>query len=377
MKTMLVNWVYYRPVGHALEGLKVANGYFQANSELEVSILLNSEMPAELGDLCPWIKKVYPADVTELALKGPEAGCLKQIPVEWDYVVSDDRLVHSVSSYTPELLNANRIITDHFKARVWKGCRQPAINGAPPYRKDSVMRFQLPGAVRQAASEYAHQGLKICILPAGSNADNIYPEPEWWVKLMDSITEAFGDVHFYITGATSRQGNRSQSYLLSAEDIGYITGSRANITSCFDIGIVNQVALLEYCDLLISPHSGFAFLAGCVDTPWLALSGARWPEYFFNHVAFYSVLPDCKLYPCYTGMKQGCKDNISKGKPVECMQQVNLSNKIPEIIDGIKTLTGGSFTYSDSIAMYRKNVITGGYPLSNFWTFDLSFDIKG
>jgi hypothetical protein len=38
---------------------------------------------------------------------------------------------------------------------------------------------------------------------------------------------------------------------------------------------------------------------------WLALSGNRWPEYFYNHVPFYSVLPDPNRFPCYHQLEPG------------------------------------------------------------------------
>jgi hypothetical protein len=179
-----------------------------------------------------------------------------------------------------------------------------------------------------------------------------------------------------MTGAKSKDRNRSESYTFSENDITQILGEVDNVENCFDIGIVNQIALLEYCDLLISPHSGFAFLASCVNTPWLSISGARWPEYFYNHIRFYSVLPSCKKYPCYTGMKEECLTEMENGNPVICMSINELDKKIPQIIEGIKLLKDDVFTYKDSIELYRKNVLKSGYPLANFWTFDGSFSIS-
>jgi ADP-heptose:LPS heptosyltransferase len=375
-KTLLVNWVYYRPVGHALEGLKVARNYFEADRDLKISVLLNSEMPYEIGELCPWVEKVYIADVKELAEYGLTAGCLKKIPAVWDYVVSDERLMHSLGSYSDELKAANQVIIQYLQAKVWKGNRYfPRHEQMPPYKPDTGMRFTVPESAREFVRKYSHNGLKICILPAGSNADRIYPETKWWVKMMQSVTESFPDARFYITGAKSKSGNRSESYTLSDNDISLIVSEINNVENCFDIGIVNQIALLEYCDLLISPHSGFAFLAGCVNTPWLALSGARWPEYFYNHIKFYSVLPSCEKYPCYTGMKEACITEMKNGNPVICMSTKELDGKIPVILDGVKQLTRDDFTYEDSIELYRKNVLKSGYPLDNFWTFEGSFSI--
>ena len=376
-RTLMVNWVYYRPVGHALEGLKIARDYFEADRDLKISVLLNSEMPYEIGALCPWIEKIYIADVIELAECGLQAKCLEAIPADWDYVVSDDRLMHSLNSYSEELKSANETIIKYLRAEIWKGNRFfPQHENMPPFKFDTGMRFEVPENAKEFIAKFNHNGLKICILPAGSNADRIYPEARWWVKMMESVTKSFPDVRFYMTGAKSKNGNRSESYTFSDEDINMILTENDNVENCFDIGIVNQIALLEYSDLLISPHSGFAFLAGCVNTPWLSISGARWPEYFYNHIRFYNVLPSCKKYPCYTGMKEECVAEMKNGNPVICMSTTELDKKIPDIIEGIKHLMDCDFTYNDSIELYRKNVLKSGYPLENFWTFEGSFSIR-
>ncbi len=192
---------------------------------------------------------------------------------------------------------------------------------------------------------------------------------------MKAVTDNFPDVRFYLTGVKNKNGNRSESYTFSEENIRQILNEIDNTENCFDIGILNQIALLEYCDILISPHSGFAFLAGCVNTPWLTISGARWPEYFYNHIKFYSVMTSCKKYPCYTGMKAKCVSEMKNGNPVVCMSTKSLDQKIPEIINGIKKLMDDNFTYQDSIEFYRKKVLESGYPLANFWTFEGSFSI--
>jgi ADP-heptose:LPS heptosyltransferase len=334
-------------------------------------------MPYEIGALCPWIEKVYTADVKELAENGLQAKCLEKIPAIWDYVVSDDRLMHSLNSYSEELKSANQIIIKYLQAKKWKGNRFfPQHDIMPPIKFDTEMRFEVPEYAKEFISKYSHDGLKIAILPTGSNADRIYPEARWWVKMMKSVTNSFPKVKFYLIGAKSKIGNRSESYTFSEDDMNLILTETENIENCFDIGIINQIALIEYCDILISPHTGFAFLAGCVNTPWLSLSGARWPEYFYNHISFYSILPSCKKYPCYTGMKSECVNEMGKGKQVICMSTKELDIQIPEIIRGIKHLLNDDFTYNDSIELYKLNVLNGGYPLDNFWTFDGSFTIR-
>jgi len=236
--TLLVNWVYYRPVGHALEGLKVARDYFEADNDLKISVLLNSEMPYEIGSLCPWIEKVYIADVKELAECGLQAKCLEKIPAYWDFVVSDDRLMHSLISYSEELKSANQIIIKYLQAGIWKGNRFfPQHENMPHIKFDTEMRFDMPDNAKEFIAKYRHNGLKICILPAGSSADRIYPETKWLIKMMESVTKSFPDVRFYMTGAKNRNGNRSESYTFSDDDISLILSEIDNIENCFDIGI--------------------------------------------------------------------------------------------------------------------------------------------
>jgi hypothetical protein len=47
-ETLLVNYWYAHPVGHALEGMRYALGYKAANPELRVSLLLNERPRSSL-----------------------------------------------------------------------------------------------------------------------------------------------------------------------------------------------------------------------------------------------------------------------------------------------------------------------------------------
>ncbi len=158
---MLVNWAYYRPVGHALEGLKVARDYYEANRNLKISVMLNSEMPYEIGELCPWIEKVYIANVKEVAEYGLRAKCLEKIPSNWDFVISDDRLMHSLNSYSEELKYANQIIVKYLQARIWKGNRFfPQGEEMPPICFDTKMRFTILESAKEFIEKYRITDLK-------------------------------------------------------------------------------------------------------------------------------------------------------------------------------------------------------------------------
>jgi hypothetical protein len=59
-----------------------------------------------------------------------------------------------------------------------------------------------------------------------------------------------------------------------------------------DLPLLEQLAFVEACSVFVSPHTGFGAAALAVGTPWLALSGGPWHEWFFNGVPFWSVIPD-------------------------------------------------------------------------------------
>jgi hypothetical protein len=123
---------------------------------------------------------------------------------------------------------------------------------------------------------------------------------------------------------------------------------------CYDIGLWNQLAIVKQSDVFLSPHSGFAFLAPCVNTPWLAISGGDWPEYFFNHVPFYSVLPDNPEYPCY-GDSSTLDSGHRTGK-IPDMDPQKFDKRIPEIVEAAKLLMDDGFTYEKALQRHRRNI---------------------
>lgn len=69
---------------------------------------------------------------------------------------------------------------------------------------------------------------------------------------------------------------------------------------CFDIGLAEQLAIVESSHLFLSPHTGVGLAALAVGTPWLTISGGRWFEYYSNHVPFRSIMPDVERYPAFS-----------------------------------------------------------------------------
>ncbi len=105
--------------------------------------------------------------------------------------------MHSLNLYSEELKSANQIIIKYLQAKIWKGNRFfPQHNDMPPIKFDTEMRFEVPEYAKEFISKYNYVGLKIAILPTGRNADRIYPEARWWVRMLKSVTNSFPDVRF-------------------------------------------------------------------------------------------------------------------------------------------------------------------------------------
>ena len=62
-RSVLVNFVYCHPVGHAIEALHYCHGYHRADHSLRIGLELNADTPTELAALCPYIDDIYPISV--------------------------------------------------------------------------------------------------------------------------------------------------------------------------------------------------------------------------------------------------------------------------------------------------------------------------
>jgi hypothetical protein len=128
---------------------------------------------------------------------------------------------------------------------------------------------------------------------------------------------------------------------------------------CFDRPLLEQVALVEASALLVSPHTGFSFAAGCVGTPWLAISGGNWHEYLFNGVPFHSLVPDTTRYPAFGWAELGSgpmpvneADEDGEGPRTPSMSAARIREDLPELLDAAERLTAGRVRYEDALAAY-------------------------
>ena len=147
------------------------------------------------------------------------------------------------------------------------------------------------------------------------------------------------------------------------------------ITELYDVQGVHGLASypnvlddagIKDADILLSPHTGFAFLGPCLDTPWLALSGGEWGEQMHAQKSFYNVLPSCKKYPCNRGnRKLECNLRIKYNSPIKCMSK--LSSKIPDLLIGIEKLLNKNYSFTDAFNDYQNSAISNNVNLKRLW----------
>ena len=363
-KKLLLNYIYYDPVGHVIEALKFAAGLAAANDDLEIHIALNKRAPFELTSACPFIKKTYAIDLDEIRLKGEKASCLKGIPKKWDYIVTNNlpeiqfkdmkKLYWQEEGMLKYVRLSDKIFQSKYKSSIFPKTRLPK---SLKY-KSAKLRFEVPREARAFAKRYDYPGEKICILLGGSAGYRYYPSIKTWIKIIKAIEDEFPACRIYLTGIkkSRRGGTKTKGYTES--NINNVLSRFKDIVDCYDIGMWNQIALLEKCDVLIAPHSGFSFLASCVDTPLLEISGGDWSAYLFNHNPFYCVLPDDKDFP-YRGKGKYSKHTggfSSRTGKIPPFQPKKLEKKIPEILKGIHLLLDKNFTYEKAMEKYKENI---------------------
>ncbi|MBT4376838.1 hypothetical protein HOD29_05690 [archaeon] len=361
VKTLLINFVYYSPVGHVVEGLKFAKGFYEANKNLEISIIFNKNSPYELAKLCPWIKNVYTIDRREVGIKGIKSKTYLKIPKKWDYIMDNNLIVHQVGDVredSPErdMVTHFKVSKDLFKAKISRGELYPKINIPKGLKKkiDEKVLFEIPKTNLNFVKKYSHDGKKIGIMLGGSSGLALYPSVKSWIKIIKNINRKYPNCKIYLTGVKKSFKGRTATQAYGEKDINLIKGKFSNIVDCYNIGLFNQIALLKLMDVFISPHTGFAFLASCVDTPWLEIGAGDWSMYLMNKCPFYAVFPDDKKYPHMGGVNNMKFSN--KGK-IPGMSDTELDKKIPEILSALKLLVEDKISYGKSVEIYKKNVL--------------------
>ena len=336
MRTLLVNWVFQKPVGHVIEALRIAQHFLAADPSLAISLLLNDQAPLELASCVPKISAVYGVNVERA---GHSGGFPVELPREWDYVFTDPR------ANKPRNWHSLNRFHDEFR----KWIRAHATNYGPnrtemPARRIVPLRLSLPAEVEIRASSLlstkAWPRLSV-LLGAGSHLRA--PSMGFWATLFHRLFECYPNLEIVLLG--SFESKRTSTKGVSQADVAALCNRFPGIHNAFDAGILLQLALAKRCQAHVSPHTGMSFAVQAVGVPWLALSGQEWHEFLLNGVPLISVFPECPLYPCHREIYPECTARRERGFPTACMEEEALVDKLPEILQGIEQLVYKNIPY--------------------------------
>lgn len=361
MARLLLNFPYDNPVGHVLEAMKYGLGFHVANPGLEVAVAVCETAPTELFTLCPGIADVYPIPLEPFAEAVPGSDVFSDLPRTVDFVVENNLMELEVARgrrdrhrFETRVLHYLEWSRREIRATQGRGTLFPA-RALPPglnYAVDVPVRLTVPETAERAAAPWIECAAypRIAVVLGGSSGRSHYPSLQSWRELLLAVLETYPQARTIVTGVSGSHGGRTGGPY-SAEEVSRALSDRERVAIAYDIGIVPQVALLAHADLLIAPHTGFAFLASTVHTPWVAISGGNWPEWFFNHAPFYSVLPRDPGYP-----HQGAIDHDLADGHIPGMDSDAFRRRIPEILEAIAEVMRPEFTYQRALDRHRRRV---------------------
>jgi hypothetical protein len=368
----LVNFFYAHPVGHAVEALHYCGGHHAAAPELDISLALNAASAVRLADFCPFVAGCYAIEHPLLEPCADSMARLSALPRRWDWVLDDSRRWQDFQ------LEAFPGLRDYFAAsdRHLIADRRRTIVGADPpgYLRHQQLRFELPTAARAAAARRlslpAGGEKLIAAMPAGSSERALYPSLHSWQLILDALSDAFPSARFALLGKLRDDGRTTTS--LDPGELDQLLAHHTRPLNCFDIDLTDQLAVVEACDVFLAPHTGFGLAALAVGTPWLAISGGRWFEYYFNHVPFRSIIPDVERYPSFSQFASAAMfDDGEDGPRTPSMSRDRIRSDLDAIGVAAGELLDGSLTYEQALRDYFTALLAAhhGDP-SAIWSID-------
>ncbi len=348
--TLLVNFFYCAPVGHAVEALRYCLGYHRADPRLDISVAMNADTATELADLCPFVNNVYAVSHPLVDATVDPVAAVAHVPREWDWVVSDGRSRQpGQRDAFPGMARYYDACGDYFRAKRGTGC---AGARPPAYLPHQRLSLDLPAESRRRAQERTNDAqLVLAVMPAGSGPRWLYPSVSSWRRILQALARAHPDAVICLVGKL-RNDERTRTSITAGE-LDSLRSSVPGPVDCFDLPLFDQLALVERSRVFISPHTGFGMAALAVGTPWLTISGGRWHEFFFNGVSFYSVLPDPGRYPAYTGMRADPptvqEDVDGEGRRALSMSADRITADLAELVDAASMLVRGGLSYEQAM----------------------------
>jgi ADP-heptose:LPS heptosyltransferase len=383
-KRLLINWVYYQPIGHAIEAFRYAQEWRNANPDLEIAVALNRRSAVDLAACIPAIDTVYPIDVEEFAGGAAAYPSLERVPREWDYLFTDPR--HEAPMGSDALDRCAQAFRTHIQAGLSNtGWSVP--EGFPGTQR-APLALCLPASARQAADQFIRPGAatRICLVfGSGTEASRTPPMP-FWRTLIRQLLAEFADLEIILLGALDPGRSITQGVTHAA--IEELLAEFPQVKDGFDRGLINQLAIVERCQLFISPHTGLGFATQCVGVPWLVLSGGWASESWLNGVPIISVYPDCPRYPCdfwspnpARPMLAECRQHRAAGAQFACLTEAALTEKLPQIIAAARALVRGELPYEVCAqrhyeAMIPRLGLRPGDPFIEGWPDSLSAEYR-
>ena len=357
---LLIDWLYWEPVGHMVEALKVSRGLASENSGLRITILLNSRAPLPLAEGCPWVDSVVPIDLSDVQALGADAPCYQGLRPDWDFVIHNELPQREAedggcTEWEERAFLAHRdILDERLRPRRGAGSYFPVkLPDGLGHDREASVRLEVPEDARAWAQDRCIGEPRIAVLPAGSGTTCRYPSVEAWSHLLTEMQRTLPSASFFLTGRSESLDGQTSTTVLDAEAREALSAQVPRLGDCFDIGLWRQLALIEACDLLVSPHSGFAFLAPCVGTPWLSISGGDWSEYLFQDVPFWCDLPDDPGFP-----HRGALDTWNRFDKIPGMSDAELRSRTPGIVGGARCLLRDDFDFAAAEAQYEAALAT-------------------
>jgi hypothetical protein len=245
----------------------------------------------------------------------------------------------------------------------------------PAYLPNQQLVLEVPAEHRDRARQRLGSGSpRIVVMLGGSDVRAFYPSATSWDKILRALATQYPDAVLCLVGKLGQDGRTSMRF--TREEVDRLLAVVPGSVDAFDLPLLDQLAMVQACDVFLSPHTGFGFVALGVGTPWLTLSGNRWPEYFYNNVPFYSVLPDPERFPCYTFALTGedpplVDDRDGEGPRSPSMSADRIDDDLDELLEAAGLLIERKLPYEQAMTCHFDRIqrfFHGRTPL--IWSFD-------
>jgi hypothetical protein len=350
-RKVLICWVYHPAFGHVVEAIEAAASVIQANPDAEVSLVLAKAPGTNLLQYAPWVKNCWIIDPGS----DPEAQ-IKAVPREWDHVIYPVSLFYEPEKwYSGALLTCNRLLMQHLRGTRGEQFERAGVRHGVPLEMPAFpqVRLKLPDETRAWAEQHRNgSGPVFALLLSSSIGATHAPRIGMWHRIIRRLASDHLNAQFWVVGTSHRgrfglvseRGRRRQIERL--QDLGAVR-------LLLDVGLERQLALMEVAHVFVSPHTGFAFLASCVGTPWLCLSGGAWPDAPLGNTPFWFSMPKCDKFPCWGREKLECRIRRRLQQPVACFDGL-LSQRLEEISHAASQLVSGTVSFEQSMLNWQQ-----------------------